>query len=152
MGRWMIVEDEPDLYDMLLTMTDLMGVDGVAFANGEDAVAWVEDIEANRLSSELPELALLDIRLPGALSGSDVAARLRQSELLGGTTIVLMTAFRLSPSEEKALLKASNAELLIYKPLPRLSDFQAQMKQAIAKRKRRNRRRKLLPPSVLPMD
>jgi CheY-like chemotaxis protein len=152
MGRWMIVEDEPDLYDMLLTMTDLMGVDGVAFANGEDAVAWVEDVEANRLSSELPELALLDIRLPGAMSGADVAARLRQSEVLGGTTIVLMTAFRLSPSEEKALLKASNAELLIYKPLPRLADFQAQMKQAIAKRKRRNRRRKLLPPSVLPMD
>lgn len=152
MGRWMIVEDEPDLYDMLLTMTDLMGVDGVAFANGEDAAAWIEDVEANRLSSELPELALLDIRLPGPLSGADVAARLRQSEVLGGTTIVLMTAFRLSPSEEKALLKASNAELLIYKPLPRLSDFQAQMKQAIAKRKRRNRRRKLLPPSVLPMD
>jgi CheY-like chemotaxis protein len=152
MGRWMIVEDEPDLYDMLLTMTDLMGVDGVAFANGEDAVAWIEDIEANRLSSDLPELALLDIRLPGELNGADVAARLRQSETLSGITIVLMTAYRLSPSEEKTMLKASGAETIVYKPLPRLSDFQAQMKQAIAKRKRRNRRRRTLPPSVLPMD
>jgi CheY-like chemotaxis protein len=152
MGRWMIVEDEPDLYDMLLTMTDLMGVDGVAFANGEDAVAWIADVEADRLSSDLPELALLDMRLPGAISGAEVAAHLRASELLSGITIVLMTAYRFSPAEEKALLKTSGAELLIYKPLPRLADFQAQMKQAIAKRKRRNRRRKLLPPSVLPMD
>lgn len=152
MGRWMIVEDEPDLYDMLLTMTDLMGVDGVAFANGEDAVAWIEDIEANRLSSDLPELALLDVRLPGAISGVDVAARLRSSEILGRITIVLMTAYRPSPPDEKAMLRASGAEMLIHKPLPRLADFHAQMKQALAKRKRRNRRLRPLPPSVLPMD
>ena len=152
MGRWMIVEDEPDLYDMLLTMTDLMGVDGIAFANGEDAVAWIEDVEANRLSSDLPELALLDVRLPGGMSGVEVAQRLRESDLLGTITIVLMTAYRFSPTEEKAILKSTAAETLIYKPLPRLADFQAQMKKAIQKRKRRNRRHRYLPPSVLPMD
>ena len=90
--------------------------------------------------------------ITGAISGVDVAARLRASEVLGRITIVLMTAYRPSPSEEKALLKTSGAEMLIGKPLPRLADFQAQMKQAIARRKRRNRRLRPQPPSVLPMD
>lgn len=152
MGRWMIVEDEPDLYDMLLTMTDLMGVDGVAFANGEDAVAWIEDVEEKRLSADLPDLALLDMRLPGEINGEDVGARLRESPVLGEITVVLMTAYRLSPKDEKAILKASGAEMLIYKPLPRLAEFTALMKTATAKRKRRNRRKRRLPPPVLPME
>ncbi len=106
MGRWMIVEDEPDLYDMLLTMTDLMGVDGVAFANGEDAVAWIEDVEEKRLSADLPDLALLDMRLPGEINGEDVGARLRESPVLGEITVVLMTAYRLSPKDEKAIFES----------------------------------------------
>ncbi|HYO88736.1 MAG TPA: response regulator [Candidatus Limnocylindrales bacterium] len=152
MGRWMIVEDEPDLYDMLLTMTDLMGVDGVAFANGEDAVAWIEDVEAKRLSADLPDLALLDMRLPGAINGEDVGARLRSSSILSEITVVLMTAYSLNPKQERAVLKYSGAEMLIYKPLPRMSEFTALMKKATAKRKRRNYRKRRLPPSVLPME
>ncbi len=152
MGRWMIVEDEPDLYDVLLTMTDMMGVEGVAFANGEDATAWVDDIETNSLSDDLPDLALLDIRLPGLISGIDVGARLRRSPLLSEITVVLMTAHQLSPHEEKAALKTSGAEMIIYKPLPRFADFTARLKQAGQKRRRRNYRRRKLPPSVLPME
>lgn len=152
MGRWMIVEDEPDLYDMLLAMTDVMGIDGLAFANGEDAVDWIEDVDAKSLSTDLPELALLDIFLPGKIKGGDVSARLRQSQVLGEITIVLMTAFRLSPREEKALLKESGAEMLIYKPLPRLSEFTALIKKATNKRRGRNYRKRRLPPSVLPME
>jgi CheY-like chemotaxis protein len=152
MGRWMIVEDEPDLYDMLLAMTDVMGVDGLAFANGEDAVDWIEDVDSRSLSTDLPELALLDVRLPGDIKGPDVGARLRQSRILGEITIVLMTAYRVSPKDEKAMLKEAGAEMLIYKPLPRLSEFTALMKKATTKRKRRNTRRRKLPPSVLPME
>lgn len=152
MGRWMIVEDEPDLYDMLLAMADVMGVDGQAFANGEDAVAWIEDVDSRSLSTDLPELALLDILLPGDIKGPDVSARLRESRILGDITIVLMTAWRLSPKEEKAILKESGAEMLIYKPLPRLSEFTVLMKKATNKRKGRNYRKRRLPPPVLPME
>jgi CheY-like chemotaxis protein len=152
MGRWMIVEDEPDLYDMLLAMTDVMGVDGLAFANGEDAVDWIEDVDSKSLSTDLPELALLDVRLPGDVKGPHVGARLRQSRILGEITIVLMTAYRVSPKEEKAMLKEAGAEMMLYKPLPRLSEFTALMKTATTKRKRRNYRRRKLPPSVLPME
>jgi CheY-like chemotaxis protein len=128
----MVVEDEPDLYDMLLSMTQIMGIDGLAFTNGEEAVAWIEDVDQKHIHTEVPQLALLDIRLPGEISGPAVGSRLRQSPILNNTAIVLMTAYKLSPQEEKTLIREAGANLLLYKPLPSLPEFQKMLKKAIA--------------------
>ncbi|MBZ0301183.1 MAG: response regulator, partial [Anaerolineae bacterium] len=89
MSTWMVVEDEPDIYEVLLAMFEMWGIDGVAFVDGEEAIAWIDDVDGGRFRGELPELALLDIRLPGAVSGAAVGERLRKSTVLGDIAIVL---------------------------------------------------------------
>ncbi|HVO68978.1 MAG TPA: response regulator, partial [Aggregatilineaceae bacterium] len=90
MPTWMVVEDEPDIYDVLLAMFEIWGIEGVAFVDGAEAVAWILDVDQGRVRGELPELAILDIRLP-EISGPAVGARLRQSPVLGNIAIVLIT-------------------------------------------------------------
>jgi CheY-like chemotaxis protein len=131
MATWMVVEDEPDLYEMVLSLYELMGVQGEAFTDGEEAVSWIEAVESGDIRGELPELALVDIRLPGQVDGSDVSARLRKSPILGKMAVVLMTAYRLSASEEKKVFKHSGANLLIYKPLPHLDELRPMLENLL---------------------
>ena len=120
MPTWMLLEDEPDLYDLILTMYDMLGLRGVAFSVGEEASEWIAKVDRGNYVGELPELALLDIRLPDNVSGTMIAERIRQSPVLKDIVIVLMTAYRLSPQAEQMLLQESGADMLLYKPLPRL--------------------------------
>jgi CheY-like chemotaxis protein len=135
MTSWMLVEDEPDLYEMLLAMTHTMGVNGIAFPNGEEAFDWIEDVDAGMFQGELPELALLDIRLPGDIDGPMVGSRLRRSPTLGKTRVILITAFYLTPNEEAAVIKQAGADMLLYKPLPSFKEL-----ERILKGRRRRRR------------
>ncbi len=134
MTTWMVVEDEPDLYDMVLAMYETLGIDGVAFLNGEDAVNWLDDVDAGAVDVDLPQLALLDIRLPGAISGIHVGARIRASQCLGHIPIVLMTAYRLTPTQMNEALSEAGADLLIYKPLPTIDEFQRLMFDVLTRR------------------
>ena len=90
----MVVEDEPDIYDVLLAMFEIWGIEGVAFVDGAEAVAWIENVDQGRVRGELPELAILDIRLP-EISGPEVGQRLRASSILGDMAIVLITDDRI---------------------------------------------------------
>jgi CheY-like chemotaxis protein len=123
MSTWMLLEDEPDLYDMILAMYEVMGIGGVAFGTGEDAVDWIREVDSGRYTDELPELALLDIRMPDHINGVMVAARLRESAVLNDLVIVMMTAYRMNPDEEKDLIEQAGADFLIYKPLPKLDEL-----------------------------
>lgn len=134
MTSFIIVEDEPDLYDMLVATYQMIGVEGPAFTNGEEAVAWVEDVDMGGVDKPLPVLALIDIRLPGRISGVEVSARLRQSPYLGNMAIVLMTAYRLSADEERSAIAASGCDQLIYKPLPALGALKKLLLDAVAAR------------------
>lgn len=131
----MVVEDEPSIYDMLMTMFQMWGIDGVAFVTGEEAVAWIDDVDAGRFKGELPELVLLDFRLPGAIQGPDVGARLRRSPKLGNVAIVLTSAYLLSEDEVRDAMKTSGADHYIRKPLPRVGEFKRQLEETIAKRR-----------------
>ncbi len=140
MSTWMVVEDEPDIYEILLAMFEMWGIEGVAFVDGEEAVAWIEDVDNGRFRGELPELALLDIRLPGAINGAMVGERLRQSPILGQIAIVFSTAYKLTGDEEKAIIAQADADELLYKPLPKFNELQKILEDVIAKR-----RSKLIP-------
>lgn len=135
MSTWMVVEDEPDIYEVLLAMFEMWGIEGVAFVDGEEAVAWIDDVDHSRFQGELPELALLDIRLPGDIKGPMVGARLRRSPVLGKIAIVLTTAFKLKPEEEQEAIKLAGADRLIYKPLPKFGELQIVLEQVIAQRR-----------------
>ncbi len=118
MPTWLIVEDEPDIQSMIQAMFQTWGVNGIAFSDGMEAIDWIDSCDNSpTLLSQRPDLALIDIRLPG-VSGLEVAARLRSSSQLGRAAILLMTAYHLTSSQEKSALKSSRADKLIYKPLP----------------------------------
>ncbi len=137
MSTWMVVEDEPDIYEVLLAMFEMWGIEGVAFVDGEEAVAWIEDVDAGRFRGELPELALLDIRLPGAISGPMVGERLRRSPILGQVAIVLSTAYKLTVDEEAQVVADAGADKMMYKPLPKFNELQQILEDVIAKRRTR---------------
>jgi CheY-like chemotaxis protein len=134
MTTWMVVEDEPDLYEMVLAMYEWWGFEGLAFVNGEDAIAWIDTVDQGRVQGDLPQLVLLDIRLPGQIDGLQVGARLRQSPYLREMGIVLMTAFKLSAKEEKEAKKLSGADLLMYKPLPAFKELQEILEDIVSRR------------------
>lgn len=123
MSTWMVVEDEPDLYELVLAMYELLGVNGVSFTTGEEAIDWIDDVDAGHFDGERPQVALLDIRLPGDVNGPMIGERLRQSPVLGNVKIVLMTAYRLNETEEKQVIHQAGADRLMYKPLPELDEF-----------------------------
>jgi CheY-like chemotaxis protein len=119
MTSWLLVEDEADLFEMLLGMFDLFGLEGAAFSTGEEALEWIDKVDQGLFPiDELPELALLDIRLPGLATGVDVGARIRESPMMGHIAVVMMTAYRLSPAQEYEITRQAGADLLLYKPLP----------------------------------
>jgi CheY-like chemotaxis protein len=130
----MVVEDEPDIYEVLLAMFEIWGIQGIAFVDGGEAVRWVDDVDAGVVQGELPELVLLDIRLP-EVSGPEVGARLRQSGRMSQIAIVLITAYHLTPEQEQSVLKLSGADKLMYKPLPPMQDLRKLLDEIIAKRK-----------------
>jgi CheY-like chemotaxis protein len=135
LSTWMVVEDEPDIYEVLLALFEMWGIEGVAFVDGEEAIAWIEDVDKGKHPGELPELALLDIRLPGSVSGPEVGERLRKSTALEQMTVVLTTAYRLSPDQEREVIAQAGADHLIYKPLPKFQELKRLLEDLIAKRR-----------------
>src|SRR5688572_19637909 len=99
MAKWIVVEDEIDLHDTLMAMFEVWGIDGISFDDGGDILDWIETVDSGGFNGELPQLALIDLRLPTAF-GVDVARRIRQSPALQNMALVLMTAYRLSPTQE----------------------------------------------------
>src|SRR5947208_1607432 len=139
----MVVEDEPDIYDVLLAMFEIWGIEGVAFVDGGEAVSWIDDVDKGSVTGELPELAILDIRLP-EVPGPEVGARLRRSERLSKIAVVMITAYRLSPEEEEQIKAHAQADALMYKPLPAMPELRKILDQIITKRR-------IMPPSPTPL-
>jgi CheY-like chemotaxis protein len=131
----MVVEDEPDIYELLLAMFEMWGIEGVAFVDGEEAVAWINDVDSGRVKGELPELALLDIRLPGSIGGPEVGERIRKSKMLGEAAIVMTTAYRLNADEEDEVIAKAGADKLVYKPLPKFHDLKKLLEDVITDRR-----------------
>lgn len=131
MTTWMLVEDEPDLHELLCYLIEGIGHQVLGFWDGEEALAWIEAADQGRAPGEYPELALIDLRLPGQAGGPEVAARLRRSPILQQTAIVLMTAYRLSAAEETCILAQADPDLLLYKPLPAFPEFRQKLEDLL---------------------
>ncbi|MCA9892004.1 MAG: response regulator [Anaerolineae bacterium] len=138
MSTWMVVEDEPDIYEVLLAMFEMWGIEGVAFVDGEEAVAWIDDVDNGRFKGELPELALLDIRLPGDINGIEVGRRLRESPILGKIAIVLTTGYQMEAENKEEAMVVTKADLWLPKPLPKFNELQGTLESVIAKRRQQN--------------
>ena len=96
MSKWMLVEDEPDIYELLIAMFEMWGIEGVAFVDGEEAIAF---LKSAILSGNLPGLILLDLNMPRK-DGRELVAEIKQDPHLRRIPVVILTT---SKAEEDIL-------------------------------------------------
>ncbi len=70
MAKILIAEDEPDIRDLVAFTLRFAGYEVVAAANGEEAV--------NLTSRELPDLILMDVRMP-RMTGYEACRKLKEN-------------------------------------------------------------------------
>jgi CheY-like chemotaxis protein len=121
---WLIAEDEADIRNLIAMMAQVWGKQTRAFENGQKVWEWLDAFEAGAHRDELPELVLMDIRMPGK-RGNEIAKRMRQMHALERTPIVLMTAFALSESERHVMMAQDGVDEIIAKPLPDFEQLRA---------------------------
>lgn len=126
MRPWLVVEDEDDIRNIVKVMFQAWGHTALEFRDGHEAWRWLDAIETGAYSGELPELALMDIRMPGH-RGHEIARRIRSVTPLQRIPVILMTAFSLSDAERTEMLADYGVNHIINKPLP---DF-FEMKQIL---------------------
>ncbi len=81
-GRILVVDDDPDIRDLLTDRLRLLQLEAVCAGDGEEALAL--------LRQEPPPLTLLDLQLP-RVSGMDVLQAIRREGIQ--TTVIVITAW-----------------------------------------------------------
>jgi DNA-binding response OmpR family regulator len=103
MTKILIAEDEPDIRELVTFMLRFSGYEVVAAANGEDAV-----LTAGR---ELPDLVLLDVRMP-RMTGYDACRLIRANPDLRNVPVVFLSA-KGQESEVRSGMEAGAEEYLL---------------------------------------
>ncbi|MCU0466881.1 MAG: response regulator [Anaerolineae bacterium] len=137
MATWMIVEDEPDLYEMLEEIFNFWGIETITFGDAEEALEWVDLVDRGEEPGELPELVMLDLMFNRVMRGDAVGERLRRSPRLREMAIIVMTAQRDMPEIREDLIRRVQPDDYIQKPLPRMADLQVRLEQVLARRQKR---------------
>ncbi len=104
--RILLVDDEPNLVEMVYQMLDRLGYSVVSTSASSDA------LEIFSAAPEEFDLVLTDMTMPG-LTGVDLAKRMR--EIRPDTRLVLITGFSELPSDEDIELNGVSA--LLRKPI-----------------------------------
>jgi len=116
--HYLIVEDDESIRMILKDIFELLEADGqfTFCKDGNMAWDWLSRVEKGEVS-DLPDIGFLDIRMPGP-QGYEIAERIRQIESIQNMGIVLMTAYDLSAAEYDDVMRRSQADRYITKPLP----------------------------------
>jgi len=128
---WLIVEDDGAIQAVLEMMCDLWGNPHITLKDGRQAMEYLSQPE---LAAPLPDIALIDIRIPGPW-GHLVSARLRQHPQIKDIGVILMTAYELEDKDEAQYLAESGADALIHKPLPSMDELYALAHQVVEQRR-----------------
>jgi|FLYN01.1.fsa_nt_gi CheY-like chemotaxis protein len=134
---WLIADDEADILNLVAMMCRLWGHQPLTFNSGDRVWDWLDQVERGEHHEALPELALLDIRMPGK-KGNELAHRIRRMPALRHIPIVLMTAFSLSDSDVFEMAQNDGVDYIIYKPLPTPDELR-QMLDRVIENKQANR-------------
>ena len=102
----MVVDDEPDIVDLLLLMLDGADYDVTTASGGNDCL--------EKLKHDVPDLILLDLIMPD-LDGWDVLNRIRQDERLKSIPVIILTAKQLTA--DVAQKKAPHITEYLVKPV-----------------------------------
>ncbi len=113
---WLIAEDEADIRNLIAMMCQAWGHNPLTFENGQRVWEWLDTVERDG-SAQLPELILMDIRMPGK-KGNELAQRMRAIPMFRNTPIVLMTAYSLNERERRDMMNSDGVDHIMNKPLP----------------------------------
>src|SRR5258708_5189022 len=133
---WLLVEDDNDIRNVVAVMMSVWGEKPLPFPDCTAAWNWLDSVANGTFKGELPDLALMDIRMPG-YTGDKVAARIRQTASIKDIPIVLMTAFSLTDVEIKDMMQQTGIDHLINKPLPDMDVFRSTLYRIRDERKTR---------------
>lgn len=133
MKPWLVIEDEHDIRMIVTMLFTAWGHPPMEFKSGYEAFEWLDQVEAGTFKGELPELALMDIRMPGHY-GNEIARRMRTTKGLEHIPIVLMTAFNVTESDRVKFMTEDGVDHLINKPLPEMDKFKALLDEIHAKK------------------
>ena len=128
---WMVVEDDTAIRNVIETMCELWDFNILSFKDGFDATSYLKKSDP---PTPLPDVALLDIRMPGPW-GHEIGAHIRKHPLLQNIGVLLMTAYELPGEDEKRYLESSGADRLVYKPLPPMDELLELINEIINARK-----------------
>ena len=115
--NWLIAEDEADIRNLVAMMCQVWGHTPMTYESGHKVWELLDQLDAGTYSGEMPEFALMDIRMPGR-RGDELSKRMRTVEQLKNIPIVLMTAFVLSDEEMAHMKEEFGIDHVINKPLP----------------------------------
>ena len=135
MRPWLVVEDEADIRNIVKVMFEAWGHPALEFRDGYQAFAWLDTVEAgDHAEADLPELALMDIRMPGH-KGNEIARRMRTIPPFHNIPIVLMTAFSLTDAERQEMYEVCGVDHIISKPLPDFFELQKLLDSMFTRKK-----------------
>ncbi len=106
MKKILIVEDEPDILDILKLTLDFGSYQLFTATDGDQALATAR--------REFPDMILLDIMLPGNLDGLDVCRQLREDEATKDTYIMMVTAKGMD--QDKVAGREAGCDKYVVKP------------------------------------
>lgn len=136
MATWMIVEDDPIVYELLTEAFERWGIESLLFVDVDQALDWINLVDQGVNVGELPELVLLDLRFYGEMVGHLVGQQIRRSPVLKELPIVIMTAQISSPQEHELHIRTVQPDAYLRKPLPRFAELKRKLDTIIAKRKK----------------
>lgn len=143
MATWMIVEDDPQVYELLCEAFERWEIESLLFVEVDQALDWISLVDQGVNVGELPELVLLDLRFYGELAGHLVGQQLRRSPILQDLPIVIMTAQISSPQEHDLYMRTFTPDAFLRKPLPRFAELKRKLDNLIVKRKKQTEMNRL---------
>ena len=107
MKKILIVDDEPEIRELLKKKLGRHVYAAIAAADGQEALAICRE--------QLPDLILLDIAMP-QMDGYETCEKLKQDKITAGIPVLLLTAKDLNPASVVARCAEIGAADYISKP------------------------------------
>ena len=126
-AKLLIIDDDPDIVDVLKRGLSKNGFLVAAFTNPEEA------LQRFKSNAESYCLVLSDVRMPG-LSGMQLARKVK--EVNPGVSVVLMTAFEIKDNEFSKVFPGTHVDGFVQKPVD-IQGLTKKILSIIGNRKRR---------------
>lgn len=120
MKRVLMIEDDVSLHELYKEALGKEGIELLVAISGKDAL--------DTMQKTIPDLAVIDIMLPGGLNGFDVAEQMKQNPKTGSIPFIILTNL----DSEKESAKAVGAADYIVKTNTSLEDVVKKIKSLLS--------------------